>query len=68
MSMHTLKKINPGNTAQCAKELIAKHGDQAKSVAEAYMRQQMEAGDVKLAGEWLAVMHEIHKMASYHVN
>lgn len=66
--MHSLKKSNPGNPALCAKELIAEHGDQAKSVAESFMRQQMEAGDVKLAGEWLAVMHEIHKMASFHVN
>lgn len=66
--MCSAKKIDPGNPAQCAKELIAQHGGQAKSVAESYMRQQMEAGDMKLAGEWLAVMHEIHKMASFHVN
>ena len=66
--MHAQKHINPNNAAQCAKELIKEHGDEAEKVAESFMKKYMEEGDVKLAGQWLAVMHEIHKMASYHVN
>lgn len=56
--------LNPKTPELCAKSLIEQYGAKAKEAAEAHMRQAMESGDVKMAGDWLAVMHEIHKMAS----
>lgn len=56
--------LNPKKPEQCARLLIGEHGAKAKETAEAHMRKAMEAGDVKAAGDWLAVMHEIHKMAT----
>lgn len=55
---------NPKIPQQCAKSLIEQHGAKAKEAAESHMKKAMESGDVKMAGDWLAVMHEIHKMAS----
>ncbi|MFO1242394.1 MAG: hypothetical protein U1E36_04240 [Rickettsiales bacterium] len=60
--------LNPKQTTQCAKELVREHGPKAKEVAEQQMQTSMQKGDMKLAGDWLAVMHEIHKVMSYQVN
>ena len=56
--------LNPKKPEQCAKALIEQFGGKAKEAAEGHMHKAMEAGDVKMAGDWLAVMHELPKMAS----
>ncbi len=47
-----------------AGRLIAAHGRQAEVIADRKMKEKMENGDVKEAGYWLAVLHEIHRCQS----
>lgn len=42
-----------------AQELLEAHGEGAEEEAQRRLRACMENGDVKTAGLWLAVLHEI---------
>lgn len=53
---------------QCVKDLITEYGSKAEEVAEQKMRDLLEKNDVKEAGLWLAVLHEIHRSNSQQVH
>ena len=54
----------PEIIAKIVLELMALHGNDAETVAETEMLNEMRKGDVAKAADWMAVMYEIRKVQS----